>query len=174
MSLNTCIQVPGADPSNPGTQERIAVAFEAGSLPKLQSFKSAVHSNGKYRLLVGGRCMCSYCTIGMYWLFTCHILSFVQTCRSAPIWWYRVHQSIGESCLVCLGHDKLHNNCCCPSWAVLQHSWSHECPELSTEAQWKKLPFYCWRVWLLSECKDHDNPEYCKLLCIRSLIVGRS
>ena len=55
MSLYVYIQVPGADPSNPGTQERIAVEFEAGSLPKLQSFKSAVHSNGKYRLLVGGR-----------------------------------------------------------------------------------------------------------------------
>ena len=62
-SLYMCIQVPGADPSKQSGVERIAVRFEAGALPKLQSFKSAVHSKGGYHLLVGGRYAATACTI---------------------------------------------------------------------------------------------------------------
>ena len=49
-------QVPGADPNNRLPDSKLyASLYSKGALPKLQSFKAAVHSNKKYLLIVGGR-----------------------------------------------------------------------------------------------------------------------
>ena len=173
MSLYVYIQVPGADPSNPGTQERIAVEFEAGSLPKLQSFKSAVHSNGKYRLLVGGR----YIATAQSACIDCLPATFCLLFRLAglhPFGGVGFTNQLESHVLFVLDTTNYITIA-----AALPEQYYNTVGLMNAQSyqlvhNGKKLPLHCWRVWLLSECKDHDNPEYCKLLCIRSLIVGRS
>ena len=51
------LQVVGANPEGPNVpdEQRIAKLYEPGALPKLQSFKAAIHSDGTKLLIVGGR-----------------------------------------------------------------------------------------------------------------------
>ena len=49
------MQVPGADVDKVPDESLYAKTFAAGRLPKLQSFKSAMHSTENKILLVGGR-----------------------------------------------------------------------------------------------------------------------
>ena len=51
------LQVVGANPEDPNVpdEQRIGKLFPPGALPKLQSFKAAIHSDGTKLLIVGGR-----------------------------------------------------------------------------------------------------------------------
>ena len=48
-------QVPGADPEAKPDDKPHAVLYGIGALPKLQSFKAALHSTKNMLLIVGGR-----------------------------------------------------------------------------------------------------------------------